>query len=160
MPCLACGVGGLCWPMTSFSHRRRISKALRRRVAAQARHRCGYCLTSQRISGAQMHIEHIVPLSRGGASDETNLWLACAWCNSYKGDKTHALDPVTGEDVPLFNPRTQRWADHFCWSDDGIKIVGLTSTGRATVLALRLNNEFILPARRHWVMAGWHPPQE
>jgi hypothetical protein len=107
-----------------------------------------------------MHIEHIVPLSRGGASDETNLWLACAWCNSYKGDKTHALDPVTGEDEPLFNPRTQRWADHFCWSDDGIKIIGLTPTGRATVLALRLNNEFILPARRHWVMAGWHPPQE
>ena len=31
-----------------------------------------------------MHIEHIIPLSRGGRSDERNLCLACAWCNSYK----------------------------------------------------------------------------
>jgi hypothetical protein len=107
-----------------------------------------------------MHIEHIVPLSRGGSSDETNLWLACAWCNSYKGTKTHAEDPMTGKDVPLFNPRTQRWQDHFRWSEDGLRIIGLTSTGRATVLALQLNNEFILPARRHWVLAGWHPPRE
>jgi hypothetical protein len=107
-----------------------------------------------------MHIEHIVPLSHGGTSDETNLWLACAWCNSYKGDRTHALDPITGEEVPLFNPRAQRWLDHFQWSEDGTQIAGLTPTGRATVLALRLNNEFILAARRHWVLAGWHPPQE
>lgn len=107
-----------------------------------------------------MHVEHIIPLSRGGTSDETNLWLACAWCNSYKGDRTHALYPVTGEEVPLFNPRTQHWSDHFQWSEDGIRIIGLTPTGRATVLALQLNNEFTLPARRHWVLAGWHPPQE
>ncbi len=146
--------------MTNPPHHRYIPKALRRKIAAKARYRCGYCLTSQRISGAQMHIEHIIPLSRGGASDETNLWLACAWCNSYKGDKTHSLDPDTGEDVPLFNPRTQCWFDHFRWSDDGIRIIGLTPTGRATVLALQLNNEFILPARRYWVLAGWHPPQE
>ena len=146
--------------MANSPHRRHIPQALRNKIAVKAHYRCGYCLTEQRISGAQMHIEHIVPLSRGGNSDETNLWLACAWCNSYKGDKIRALDPVTEEEVPLFNPRTQRWSEHFCWSDDGIRIIGLTPTGRATVLALRLNSEFILPARRHWVLAGWHPPQE
>ncbi|MFQ5855447.1 MAG: HNH endonuclease [Anaerolineae bacterium] len=70
---------------------------------ATAGNRCGYCLTSQRISGAQMHIEHIIPRSQGGTSDETNLWLACAWCNSYKWAKTHAVDPETGNEVPLFN---------------------------------------------------------
>lgn len=106
-----------------------------------------------------MHIEHIRPRIRGGISDETNLWLACAWCNSYKGDKTHSVDPETGAEVPLFNPRTQRWSEHFRWSDDGAHIIGLTPTGRATVLALRLNNEFIVPARRHWIQAGWHPPE-
>jgi 5-methylcytosine-specific restriction endonuclease McrA len=31
-----------------------------------------------------MHIEHIIPLARGGRSDESNLCLACAWCNSYE----------------------------------------------------------------------------
>ncbi len=38
-----------------------IPKSLRDRVAKKARHRCGYCLTDQRVSGAQMHIEHIIP---------------------------------------------------------------------------------------------------
>lgn len=137
-----------------------IPEALRRKVAAIAGHRCGYCLTSQRISGAQMHIEHIIPRSQGGTSDEANLWLACAWCNSYKWAKTHAVDPETGDEVPLFNPRTQNWSEHFRWSDDNIRIIGLTSIGRATVLALRMNNEFIVPARRHWAQAGWHPPEE
>ena len=65
-------------------------------VAITAGHRCGYCLTSQRISGAQMHVEHIIPVGQGGTSDESNLWLACAWCNSYKAAKTHAVDPSTG----------------------------------------------------------------
>jgi len=137
-----------------------IPDALRRSVVDAARHRCGYCLTAQQISGAQMHIDHIIPLSRGGTSDEANLWLACAWCNSYKGDKTHAVDSLTGEEAPLFNPRTQAWSDHFRWSDDGIEIIGLTPTGRGTVMALRLNNEFIVPARRQWALAGWHSPQK
>jgi hypothetical protein len=135
-----------------------ISAALRQRVADAARHRCGYCLTVQKISGAPMHIEHIIPLALGGASDETNLWLACAWCNSYKATQIRAVDPQTGEQVSLFNPRTQPWSEHFQWSDDGSEIIGITPTGRATVIALRLNNEFIVPARRQWIMAGWHPP--
>lgn len=136
-----------------------IPDTLRRRIAEAAGQRCGYCLTSLRVSGAQMHIDHILPLARGGLSEETNLWLACAWCNSYKGDKTHARDPQTGEIVVLFNPRTQVWTEHFCWSADGTEIIGLTPTGRATVVTLQMNNEFIVPARRNWVMAGWHPPK-
>jgi len=137
-----------------------IPASLRRRVAETARHRCGYCLTSQRISGNQMQIEHIIPRARGGNSDEVNLWLACAWCNSYKGTSTHAADPLSGNQVPLFNPRTQIWAEHFRWSDDSTEIIGQTPTGRATVITLRMNNEFVVPARRQWVIAGWHPPQE
>lgn len=137
-----------------------ISEALRRKVAAAAGYCCSYCLTSQRVSGAQMHIDHCIPISRGGASDETNLSLACAWCNTFKGDQTHTVDPITGDTVPLFHPRAQRWSDHFTWSDDGVWIVGLTSTGRATVLALQMNNEWIVPARQLWVTAGWHPPQD
>jgi 5-methylcytosine-specific restriction endonuclease McrA len=82
-----------------------ISDALRRSVATAAKNSCGYCLTTQRVSGAQMHIEHLIPLASGGSSGEENLWLACAWCNSFKAAKTHAIDPETGEEAPLFNPR-------------------------------------------------------
>lgn len=136
-----------------------ISKQLRHKVAVRAHHRCEYCLTSQKISGAQMHMEHIIPRVLDGPSIESNLCLACAWCNSYKGDKMKAVDPLTVQKVPLFNARTQLWSEHFDWSDDGLQIVGLTPTGRATVFALKMNNEYIVEARRHWVQAGWHPPQ-
>jgi hypothetical protein len=106
-----------------------------------------------------MHVEHIVPLALGGTSDDSNLWLACAWCNSFKGTKVSGVEPVTGVEFPLFNPRTQQWSEHFRWSDDGSEIVGLTAVGRATVMALRLNNEYLVVSRRQWVAAGWHPPK-
>lgn len=137
-----------------------VSSEVRAQVFTEVRHRCGYCKTSLLISGAQLHVEHIIPLARGGSSEKENLWVACAWCNSYKGTKISAVDPITQQTVSLFNPRQQTWSDHFGWADDGIHVIGRTATGRATVVALKMNNEFILPARRHWVMAGWHPPQD
>ena len=105
-----------------------------------------------------MNIEHIIPISRGGSSEESNLCLSCAWCNSYKWARTHEIDLETGQKVPLFHPRRDRWHDHFRWNQNGIQIIGLTAIGRATVIALKMNNEFITPARRHWAGAGWHPP--
>lgn len=79
-------------------------------------------------------------------------------CNGFKSDHTHGTDPLTGEDVPLFHPRRQQWADHFAWSTDGQLVLGLTSCGRATVVALQLNNVIAVMVRREWVAAGWHPP--
>lgn len=131
---------------------------LRRQVSKAARYRCGYCLTAQRIIGMPLHFEHLFPLALGGETVAPNLWLACPLCNGYKGIQTHALDPVTQESVPLFNPRTQHWPEHFEWSEAGTHIIGKTAVGRATVVALRLNNEYVVPSRRVWVAAGWHPP--
>lgn len=107
-----------------------------------------------------LHVEHIVPHRAGGPSSQENLWLACPLCNGYKGTKTHALDPITGGSVTLFNPRQQLWHEHFRWSENGIEIMGLTACGRATVIALRLNNPHLVQARRRWVAAGWHPPKD
>lgn len=135
-----------------------VAKSLKDLVAAEADYHCEYCLTDQRISGAQMQIEHLVPLARGGSSQRFNLWLSCAWCNSYKGAQTEAVDPNSGRQAALFNPRSQCWTKHFAWSDDGVRILGLTPTGHATVEALRMNNPYILPTRRLRVLAGWHPP--
>lgn len=32
-------------------------------------------------------LDHVVPLSRGGSHDDTNVRLCCSTCNSRKGDK-------------------------------------------------------------------------
>lgn len=88
---------------------------LRREVAAQACYRCGYCLSTESILGIPMDVEHIVPESAGGATVEQNLWLACSLCNSYKGSRTSFKDPISGRDVPLFDPRRQSWNQHFAW---------------------------------------------
>ena len=137
-----------------------IPETLRQIIFEDAHYRCGYCLTTQKVSGGQLHVEHITPIAAGGAAERGNLWLACAWCNSYKGAQTEARDPLTNRSVPLFNPRTQVWHEHFTWSDDGTRIIGQTACGRATVVALRLNNVVMVEARRLWVKAHWHPPKE
>lgn len=137
-----------------------IARALREKIMAEARYRCGYCLTPRLFTAMPMHVEHIIPLAAGGSSDEDNLWLACALCNGYKREQTHRIDPLTGERVPLFNPRRQIWNEHFRWSEDGINIVGQTACGRATVIALKLNNPYFRQARSRWFAAGWHPPTD
>ncbi len=132
-----------------------------KRVRQSAKNRCGYCLSPQQLVMARLEIEHIIPLSKGGTDDESNLWLACPICNRYKSDKITGIDPVTGENFSLFNPRTQNWFEHFRWSEDGLSIIGQTPTGRVTVLALHLSDDpDVLVVRQHWVVAGWHPPKE
>jgi hypothetical protein len=133
-------------------------ESLRANIRHQAGNRCGYCLAHQEHLPWTLELEHIIPTSRGGTDDEDNLWLACHACNLYKGSQVDAIDPLTGRRVALFNPRQQRWKRHFQWSEDGLRIIGRTASGRATVIALNLNNLVRLTVRRNWVKAGWHPP--
>lgn len=110
---------------------------------------------------ARLEIEHIVPRSKGGSDDESNLWLSCPLCNRFKSDRTHWPDSLTGEIVELFNPRTLRWSEHFEWTADGLRIVGKTAIGRATAALLHLADDpDAILVRSFWVEAGWHPPKE
>jgi HNH endonuclease len=134
-----------------------VAKALREEVAEDARHRCGYCRTSARITGTPMEIDHIIPESLGGPTARDNPWLACSMCNDHKGNRIAATDPISSEVVRLFDPRRQAWTDHFEWSLSGDMILGKTAIGRATIAAIRLNRVEIVAARRCRVIAGWHP---
>ena len=108
---------------------------------------------------ARLEVEQVIPRAQGGADDESNLWLSCPLCNRHQSDRTHATDPETNAAVSLFHPRDQRWSEPFRWSEDGLRILGLTPTGRATVGALHLDNDpDALVVRSYWVLAGWHPP--
>jgi len=125
----------------------RIPEEVRNRVRQQADNRCGYCRSRQEYVLGFLEIEHIVPKGRGGSDEESNLWLACRLCNHYKATQTHARDPLTGRRVRLFDPRRQSWPRHFRWSADGLRIIGRTASGRATVIALNLNNLIAVTVR-------------
>ena len=138
----------------------RIPLALRQRVVELFRYRCGYCLTSQRIIGPLLEIDHYIPESRGGSSEEDNLCLACPMCNNRKSDRVEAVDPESHAVVPLFNPCPQQWEEHFFWTEGGTVVQGLTAVGRATVVVLHMNHPDTVAARQLWVSAGWHPPSD
>ena len=141
--------------------RPRVPAVLERRVRLAARNRCGYCLSPQHLVMARLEIEHIIPLAHGGTNEESNLWLACPICNGHKSDKSTAIDPQRGKRVALFHPRNQVWVEHFRWTEDGLRVIGLTATGRATVEALHLSDDpDALEVRSYWILAGWHPPKD
>jgi hypothetical protein len=130
------------------------------RVRASARERCGFCLAPQRLVLGWLEIEHLHPRSRGGSDREENLWLACRLCNNFKSDQIDGIDLETSLRIRLFDPRRDRWWDHFSWSEDGAHVIGRTPMGRVTVTCLQLNNAIALAVRDAWVSVGWHPPVE
>lgn len=137
-----------------------IPAELKSKIRQQARNRCGYCQTPQKIVSMPLEIEHIVPQTGGGTDTEENLWLACRNCNGFKHSKTHAIDPLTNVETNIFNPRKQDWNEHFEFNPEQTEILGITACGRATVVALRLNFEQAVAARKLWVSVGWYPPKD
>ena len=128
---------------------------LRRRVRERASNCCEYCLLHQDFAASAHQVDHVISEKHGGLSSLENLALSCALCNRRKGSDIGAADPQTGNLVPLFNPRTGRWADHFMLDD--IRILGLTPSGRATVELLRLNTFERLIERDALTRIGRYP---
>ena len=120
----------------------------RDQVRARAKGLCEYCGYPDAISPGPFAVEHIIPRTAAGSNSLENLAWACDGCNGYKAAATHGSDPSTGECPPLFNPRTQKWADHFEWNIDRLEMLGISPTGRATVDRLRLNRHGLVRVRR------------
>lgn len=55
-----------------------------RRLYWRQRGQCAYCGVSL---GTDYHVDHVIPVSRGGRNSVGNLLLACPTCNLSKGDK-------------------------------------------------------------------------
>jgi HNH endonuclease len=141
-----------------------ISDTIKQTVRERANYLCEYCHSPERLSANRFTIDHIIPKSLSGSDDIANLALACRRCNERRYNFVAGIDPETQEIVPIFNPRQQKWTEHFVWIDTGIVIQGLTSTGRATCIRLDLNDmrypedDSIRGTRRFWVQIGLHPP--
>jgi hypothetical protein len=132
---------------------------LRAQVAARSQHCCCYCLCQEDVTGMRFTVDHIIPESLGGETVAENLCLACWDCNLLKQNRIVGADPKTDEPAPLYHPWQQEWNEHFRWEREGLLLLGLTPTGRATVNMLRLNRPLLLRARERWIAAGWHPPE-
>jgi hypothetical protein len=134
-----------------------IPVSLQRNVLERSKGHCEYCQLPATFSPNPFNFEHIIPLSRNGATDIDNLAYSCGGCNAFKNDKIEAIDSLTMQFFPLFNPITQHWNEHFDWSEDDLQIIGITPIGRATVLLLKMNREGNVNLRKLLKMAGLHP---
>lgn len=70
--------------MASDIKRKSISKALRFQVFSRDGFSCRYC-GARRDDGAELHVDHVKPVSLGGSNDLGNLVTACQPCNIGKG---------------------------------------------------------------------------
>jgi len=132
-----------------------IPTGIRRAVVERAGEFCEYCRLAQAGQEATFHVEHVVPRTAGGRTALENLALACVSCSLRKGSRQRAIDPQSGAEARLFNPRMDHWREHFRF--EGAYLVGLSPTGRATVDALQLNRPLILAIRHEESMRGHHP---
>jgi len=133
-----------------------VSAQLRQFVIERAGNHCEYCGLSQEGQEATFHVDHIQPVSAGGKTNPDNLALACVSCSLRKGARQTAVDPASGRDEPLFNPRHEAWPHHFQYR--GAVLESLTPTGRATIALLQMNRPLILAIRQEEALRGRHPP--
>lgn len=132
----------------------RVSDPLRSDVVSRANKRCEYCRYPEEHSPVSFQVDHIVPESIGGPTELKNLALACSHCNMHKSSRQEGIDPLTGMDVRLFNPRIDNWTAHFLLNRETDKIEGQTPIGRTTVEVLQINVEQPIRARRNLINFG------
>ena len=135
-----------------------IRKAVKEKILERAKERCEYCQSFMNISSHTFHIDHVTPISKGGDNELNNLCLSFGGCNSRKSNRTTITDAINDINVPIFNPRSHNWNEHFAWSDNFLEILGLTAIGRATVIALDMNRIGLQNLRRLTILSGEHPP--
>ena len=113
---------------------RKIPLQLRLQVAERAGFRCEYCLSSEADSVVGFEVDHITSLKHEGPTTLENLAYSCIICNRNKGSDLGTRFYPSKELIPLFNPRQDKWREHFeCI--DGL-ILEKTDVGKATIKVL------------------------
>ena len=130
----------------------RVSSATAQLVRKRASGLCEYCHFPEAQAGLPFQIDHIIALKHDGTSNETNLALACLFCNSAKGPNIAGIDPIEGGIVRFFHPRLDIWSEHFAWQ--GAWLRGQTSEARATIVVLRINDPAAVAIRESLLEEG------
>lgn len=126
-------------------------------VAARAVHRCEYCRAPESVFNFPFEVEHIIPIVLDGADQEDNWALACRSCNLRKWTHITFVDPLSKQQVRLFNPRIDQWTEHFSVDKELGSLTGISAIGRATIACLELNSTMQIHARLQWIKLGLFP---
>jgi hypothetical protein len=121
-------------------------------VRQRARNRCEYCRIPEAAFAFKHVLDHIRARQHRGPTTSRNLALCCNRCNLCKGPNLTGIDPKTGRVTRLFNPRRDRWGDHFRWRR--AMLIGKTPVGRATVEVLQINAPDRVDRRRRLMDEG------
>jgi hypothetical protein len=130
-----------------------VSVQLRRTIADYTNNCCAYCLQPEVFAFCSHEIDHIIAEKHGGETVEGNLALACKLCNTFKGSDIASVDPEGQEIIRLYQPRIDRWQDHFQLAN--AELIPLTAIARTTIFLLRLNRGDRLEERRLWSRDDW-----
>lgn len=136
-----------------------IGAELRRLIVARAERLCEYCLIHEEDTFFGCEVDHIISEKHGGPTREDNLAYACLLCNRNKGSDIASLEPGSGGLVRLFNPRLDRWSEHFALMEDGQSILPRSPIGEATARLLGFNHEDRLMEREALRQVGRYPTE-
>ena len=106
---------------------------------------CEYCRISEKFTLAEHEIDHVIAVKHGGQTVVENLALCCAVCNRFKGSDIASIDLESGQLTRLFDPRLDRWDEHYGFRKG--EIFGVTATGRVTVRILGMNRPMRIKER-------------
>jgi hypothetical protein len=133
-----------------------ISAELRQTIADRAKSLCEYCLIAEEDTFYGCEVDHIISLKHGGSSESGNLAYACALCNRAKGSDVGSIS-ASGKFTRFFNPRTDRWAEHFRLEQATIS--PLTEIGEVTARILDVNDSARLHEREEMIRFGKYPSE-
>lgn len=136
--------------MTSY-----INATLRRLVAIRADYLCEYCLIHENDTFFGCQVDHIISEKHGGQTETDNLAYACAFCNRAKGSDIGSIIPGSGTLIRFFNPRTDRWFEHFALHE--IMIIPVSPIGEVTARILNFNDSERLLERQNLRALGRYP---
>jgi len=133
-----------------------MDRHLEQLVWQRANHRCEYCQFPADIALLPFQIDHVISQKLHGPTSADNLALSCERCNSHKGPLGAGY--LEGKHIPLFNPRADKWLDHFEWK--GPYLVGKTDVGRVTIDVLAINLPYRAALRALLMDEGVYPIPE
>ncbi len=135
-----------------------VSPSLRRQIRERSRGVCEYCLVHEDDLFHGCEVDHILSVKHRGLSVLENLAFACFHCNRHKGTDLGSVTIRTSTLVRFYNPRLDRWKEHFYWNED--RIEPLTDIGEVTVRLLDFNHPERVAFRKLLSETGRYPTVE